>query len=206
MKAYLEGWSIVLAGYWNHYIFSPEWITDKLTKSTKVSVEFPINTPFSPPRYRFDNVIMQFSVGELILHPEASDDTTLETLKNLAGNILTELPHTPIHAAGINFVFVEDDPSELLLNIFDISDRESLSTKGFRIKSTKVERMLTLGEQTLNLLLQLKENNQAYISLNFHMDVRDSGKAKEFIEANSISGLRDRAYKILDELYDTSLS
>ncbi|MBF0524205.1 MAG: hypothetical protein HQK56_03810 [Deltaproteobacteria bacterium] len=202
MKAYLEGWSIVLAGYWNHNIFSPEWITEHLTDSTKIKIEFPMSKPLTHPRYRFDNIILQFTPNELVLSPEYQNNSTLLSLESVAIKILTELQHTPLSAVGINFWFVEDDPQRTLLGIFGISDTQSLSTHGFKIKSTTVERTLTDDTLIINLMLQYKEDGKISIGFNFHCLVSSTAEAKKFIETFNVKSLRQRAYEILDSVYD----
>ena len=56
MKAQTDGWSIVVAGFWNRMIFTPEWVTQKLTASKEVGVEVPVGMPGLQPRLVFEGV------------------------------------------------------------------------------------------------------------------------------------------------------
>lgn len=44
MKSNPEGWSVVV-GFWNRMIFSPEWVTQKLTTQKEIGIEIPVGQP-----------------------------------------------------------------------------------------------------------------------------------------------------------------
>jgi hypothetical protein len=61
----LNGWTIMLTGYWNRAIFTPTWVIGRLTRSSQVDLEIQIESPELPIRVLFDNLILTVTPSRL---------------------------------------------------------------------------------------------------------------------------------------------
>jgi hypothetical protein len=173
--------------------------SDKAT----INIEFPVDNPFLPIRVRFDGLILRIPDHHLILNPETSDAATLARVHGVAQKILTELPHTPVAAIGINFAFSERPPSEAIMGIFRAPDTSRLAAAGLTQRSISVSRELHYDGHTLNLVIGLDTDDTAKMEFNFHSDVPDASAALAFLDSNTMVELESKARAILSEVYST---
>lgn len=132
MKAIRDAWNVVLAGNWNLAIFSPNWLSKNLFGSESITIEFPL-VPGLPPRFTAEGVTVLPSTDCVMLAPKTLTDDALKRTEGMACKLLNLLPHTPISALGVNFGFLEKEPSEELLQHFVDRDETSLADAGFEI-------------------------------------------------------------------------
>ena len=143
---------------------------------------------------------MSVNSAQLVLAVERPNDGLLKTCGDVAVKILTELPHTPLAAVGLNYHFVADQLDEAVLKIFDLRDNNILSDATFKIQSTVIQRKILIGDQTVNLSLTLGEDNKVQIFFNFHKDTPSSKEAIEFLSAHA-TDLKQKAFEILSKIY-----
>jgi hypothetical protein len=205
MESNLGAWSVVIVGNWNRMIFRPEWIGGgRLTDITSINIELPINNPTLPPRYIFDDIILRVTFQRLSISPQNEDPDTLSRMQEVAIRILRELPHTPVSGIGVNFEFVEREPSPEILNIFNFSDLMRLSDEQYIVNQSNITRKLIINGQIINLRHQLDENSYMTIGFNFHRDITNTDEGIDFL-GTGILRMRDQANSILERVYNLAI-
>jgi hypothetical protein len=197
-----ENWSIVLAGSWNPRIFSAEWLSKHIFGENELQVEFP-DEPFAPYRFTARNVRITPSTHFVALVALDYGDATLRELERQARVILETLPHTPISAIGVNYGFVEEDPSPELLRVFTASDTAELATAGYSTDAVEVARRLIYDGGSFNLKLAWGEG-RVMADFNFHREVTLCSEAAAALE-NSVLPNRDRSIALLSSAYASTV-
>ena len=199
-KPNIDGWSLVMAGHWNRKIFTPAWIIGRLTTAKDLGIEVPVENPALPIRLSFDGIKLCVNSAQLVLAVDRPDDGLLKTCADVAVKILTELPHTPLHGIGLNYHFAVEEPDAAVLNVFNLSDNNTLSDADLKIRATVIQRKVLIGDQTVNLSLTLGEDNKVQYLFNFHKDTPSVKEAIEFLSIHS-TDLKQRAFDILSKIY-----
>lgn len=175
--------SMVIVGAWNSAIIQPSWLGRQIY-GVPEGDEFPVvvemaTTPKAPPRFTIGDIAYVPSDTNLMVFSSSVDMDALGDMENKVINILRALPHTPIVAFGQNFEFVDNDPGQQLLEIFDLNDNLSdRINSNFELASTSIKSTLNIEGHQLNLTRGL-EGGRVVISFNFHYQVRNAEQAVE---------------------------
>jgi len=173
--------TFVIAGKWNKYILSHNWVALNIFKEKIIDVEFSIE-PDVPFRYHKGNIRFIPSEQNVIFQALNNDKETLNDIEGKATNLISLLNITPISAFGINIKFIEPNPKEELLNSLNIMDKIN---ENFEIKSTIIKRVLKFSKKTeLNLTLSLIDNSEIFFDFNFHTRINNSDEFKLFMNEN----------------------
>lgn len=199
MTPKVEGWTVVLAGYWNPAIFSPEWVIGRLTQAQEVGVEVAI-APAPALRLTFDGLHLRVGQRRLVLGMNVPDPPSLQRMRLVVQRILNDLPHTPVSAIGVNFQFVQREPDAALLRLFDVQDHGPLADAGLVLRETTIQRRFESEGLTLNLQLGIGDEALMF-NFNFHHASANAADARAFTEAHDFVVLRDRAVRILHDAY-----
>ena len=206
MTPQVDSWTIVLPGSWNPAIFQPNWIIGRLTETQELAVDLAFSGALSLPRFRFDAVHLRAEPGRLVLGMDAPSDASLTTIQDLAIRILRALPHTPIRGAGINFRFLERNPSQELIDLFGFNDTTSLADAGFVVRASSLKRNLRFDEsRQLNLTFELRSDGALSVDANFHGEVIDAAGAIRHLEGHVVE-LKTRILALLETSYDLVLA
>lgn len=197
-----DGWTLVVRGFWNRMIFSPEWLQARglAQKGQPVGIEIPVNLA-GPPRLRFGGLVLLVDAKKLQVGVESIADERLQAMEALVVTVLNELPHTPVAALGVNFQWTEAEPSAALLRCFDIPDAGRLAEAGLTIKGRSIARRIEENGRTLNLSLHLGDDGVVLFDFNFHFDASDAQAAREAVTGKVLQ-LRDRAAAVLQTVYE----
>jgi hypothetical protein len=201
-----DGWSVVLAGFWNRSIFLPEWALPRLfpqheMKGYEVQTEVALLHAL-PLIYRDPEVAMEISGVRLVFRPQVLNDECLMRCERMARHMLEALPDTPVHGVGINFGFREAMPPGHLLGMFNDVDDDELGRRGWVIGERKLVRKLTHGEDVLSL--SMTSGGEAVdFDFNFHDDIAAglNAAARRAVEEGRVLRLRDAALELLRETY-----
>lgn len=203
-----EGWNVVLAGFWNRMIFTPEWIGPRLFPDNPQIETVVALLPVLPIIFRDNEVAAEISSARIICRPRDLDsDDAIRRAGAIAGALLEELPETPLQGLGINFGFRETDPALSLLNLFNFADNAQLAQAGWQPTERRIVRKLQHDDDTLNLSLSLS-NNQLDIDCNFHIDPSDFQNTEAKVAAvnpDRVIEMRDQAISLLDQMYGLQL-
>ena len=106
--------------------------------------------------------------------------------------------------AGINFAFLEKDPSQELLKLFRFTDTNCLADAGFVVRASSLKRNLQFEEdRQLNLGLALRADGALSVDVNFHGEVSNSEEAIAHLKGHvvelkkKILGLLKNAYELV---------
>ena len=206
MTPHVDSWNIVLPGSWNPTIFRPDWIMGRLTESQDFGVELAFGDTVGSARFRFDGIHLRADPLRLILGVDAPSDESLAKIEDIAIRTLRHLPHTPIRGAGINFGFLETDPSPELLDLFRFTDTDRLADAGFIVRKPSLKRNLQFDEvRQLNLTLELKSDGALNVDANFHGEAGNSEEAIPHLEGHLVE-LKNRILVLLERAYGLVLT
>ncbi len=199
MKLDTEFNPLVLVGAWNKHIFTLEWIGKFLLPGKNLEVEIPINVDGSP-RIFAENFRMFVINNKLVFSLRKDDDNILEEIEELSLKIADYLPHTPVVAFGINFLFKCDSNFEKLQDLFSLSDSEKLIEAGCIIDSDQIKHSFIQDNRNINLTL-IKQSDAIKFDFNFHFDVSNLVEFKEKINNNKLLHMKQIAISILSDVY-----
>jgi hypothetical protein len=98
--------TFIAVGAWNPAIIQPVWLKKHFPTRTppEIKLQFVTGGIFSF-RLDFGDFFLEPVIGRLVFIPKQLDEKTLEKIADLSNGIIEKLEHTPITAAGCNFVF-----------------------------------------------------------------------------------------------------
>jgi hypothetical protein len=199
MKPQIEGWNIVLAGFWNRMIFTPEWVMSKLTTEKDIGVEIQIGMPGLQPRLVFEGITLKVDPAMLVLGLQSVNDEALQVAQRVALSAMQALPHTPMSAVGVNFQFVEAEPDAALLKPFRVPDLNTLADEDYEVQATQIRRQLHRDGRTINFTLDLKQDKSVLLDFNFHSG--GNQEAAQLFLQTSVLSYRDQALDLLKNCY-----
>ena len=204
MEAILDGHNVVVVGAWNRRLFTPQWIKEEFAGDADVTIEVAVGNPTVPVRLSFGGLRLQVANDRIIVSGSQASDEDLGRVQDFAAGILGRLRHTPVSAVGVNFRWDEPDPSNQLLELFDLADNQSLADVGVGIQSTSIARSALWQDRVLKLSVNLTEAGAVEFHMNFHRDVTSTASAKEQVDAGLVA-LRNGAREVLASAYELEL-
>jgi len=99
--------NFVAIGAWNPAILQPQWLKKHFPKHIpdNCRIEIASSGNASAIRMNYDRVVIDPNNGRLVLMPKVLDEDTMGYISELAKGIYELLEHTPVGAAGCNFVY-----------------------------------------------------------------------------------------------------
>jgi hypothetical protein len=98
--------NLIIIGAWNPAIIQPVWLKKEFPTLVPDKFKVQVTTGVIPSfRIEFDDFIVDPYGGKLIFIPKRVDEKILKDIVLLCNGIQDKLQHTPIAAAGCNFVF-----------------------------------------------------------------------------------------------------
>jgi hypothetical protein len=175
-----EQCNFIAIGAWNPAIIQPQWLKKQFGEKIpdQCNVEIVAMGAVSAFRLSFEKFIIDPNNGRLVLIPKDGSEATFSYLAELALGIQEKLPHTPILAAGSNFVFKLDDGETFLINkqnkdadvtnfYHDINDKAKIVSKSTRH---------TLGLETCSINITYEYSTEKIIRINFDYQKYDAMK------------------------------
>lgn len=201
MNIEASDWSVVIAGYWNQAILTPAGIAYRLFKKPKenpVQVEIPLDG-IAPYRVRDGSIIVMAQPKRLHIITDPPNYENLQRALQIASIALTELPETPVIAAGFNILYRIDDMPEIILRYISSEIDEALSDEAYQITTRVLKRSITWLQGKLNLEIKYDEDGLGVISLNFE---RQSDEIKDLVEwvNTPIEEIRNTTHLILKKV------
>ena len=165
----------MIIGAWNPAIITPDWLRQQfpdLFPGDQFEAEF-ITTGALTIRFTINNVQINPSNGRLVLSCRTNDLKTFESVAVIAQAIADKLPHTPVAAVGMNFVFQASRETVLAVDRFlDQPGQDQFYAAlglGTRI-GRRITHSFALPENILNLTYEYKPEGIT-LKFNFHNDV-----------------------------------
>ena len=206
MRPKRDGWNILLAGFWNRLIFTPDWVIPHFFPGEQEIETHVALLPILPIIYKTHGVSLEVSSTRLVLRPPVPfTDEGLLRIEKMARIALDSLPETPVQAVGINFAYEDNHPAPHLLAMFNDVDDVELGQLGWEIGERRLARRLSRRDDVLNLSAVLKENAVTF-EFNFYIEVgAPASQAINRFAARKILDLRDAATELLSHTYNVEV-
>ena len=191
---------LVILGGWNaNILLNPDWLKRYLFPDAE---QFEIKLPLSagmgePPSLAAAGVRLSLAGRQLCLAPLTSDEALLDRIQELGAKVADCLPHTPVVAAGVNFVLEADDETVPAWGPPGVV--AALSVHGG--VTEQVHRYsLPLGKATLNVTVRQPVQGKHVYDCNFDHRVQSLADVKAFLAECRITEYKGVAEKIAAEL------
>ena len=205
--------SLAIVGGWNPNIINPYWIRKNLLDQSdlndpnqeKVNIDIQMDTASSIRRSTltasFREIKITFTDNRLDFSLSEGSNFTL--LEKYALKTCNRLPNTPVTAYGMNFAFTDEKISENLINIVNVAQSKNFDTP---LTFEQYNFGLDLDGINTNISIDIRnKNGRSGFRFNFHFDIDDLSKFKSGISENSIHTLREKAVKIISDVYGLRL-
>jgi len=197
----LTDWTIVMVGQWNPAIFSPDWVARNLVHEDSIETQIAVGPIARNVRYQTTNLLVIPQQDRLIIGCRNVEAATLIEMERCARTALELLSHTPINAVGINFGFIENDPSAEILRTFDLADTGILGDAGYQVGATDITREIEIAPNlVLKLRMQLKDG-RVHFHFNFTQQVRTAEEAAALL-GGRVADYRGRAVGMLTAIFN----
>ena len=202
--------ALVIVGGWNSHIFTPDWIKRYLfpreQEEFKIEMLVPrgFSTQFVLPRILSKEVEILLQENRLNFSPVENKNENFNRIQELALQLADYLPHTPVTAYGINFLFTEDSVDKDLVGLIRPKDLGKVKGFGASLTSEQYTRRLVLDGRTLNFTVGL-EDEKATFDFNFDFKIRDLVGFKTGILETSILELKQKAAQFIAQIYGLEL-
>lgn len=190
---------LVLMGGWNKHIFTPPWVNKFLLPDEKLKVEFPLNIDGSL-RITGDKIRISIVGNKLNLVAVNSSDEVFDIIQEVSLKIVDCLPHTPVSAFGINFLF-EAETNKMLEDFQKLNDIDSYSTINGEIQKTQIRRTVKFENKLLNLTIDFEEKSSNF-NFNYHYNIISISAFKEIITNSSILSHKLHALDVLKNVFE----
>jgi len=194
--------TLVIAGLWNIAIFTPEWVAKYLLPNTQLNVEFPINM-IGSLKFSTDELSIFIVEGKLNLAINKHSDDVLIKIGELANQLADYLPHTPVTAFGLNYIY-ENEFDSKINSCLTINDNEKFGGLGLVVESTSIIRKFNKENCTLTLTVN-KVENKFIFNLNYNFPIRTLAEFKEKFEPKALLNFKKDSLEILEKLYGLKL-
>ena len=200
--------TVVLVGAWNLAIFSQEWVRQNILRSEdypEIKIQYPLNVLHS---LRFSIDKFSFCIGDnrlMFTLTEKSEQAEKDML-SVVSSICQKLPHTPVSAMGINFVFETEND---VATINALSDTQRLvQSIGQAQTSIEIVRSYKKNDkETLNFKISKIGDNKVKYDINYDyrsVSIQEITDILNGVE-NIIKAKREEALRFLKEVYQEEL-
>lgn len=189
---------LVIIGAWNTPLFSYKWINDNLYDAKlagNISSELVVYYDrLSVKRYKLNNIVFEVNPNKLVFKCDQNDSESLSWIIDMANEILTKLPHTPVESFGVNVSIIRD---EIIANCFEMGLISGFANDS-KLKLSTGYVASDNNSKKLNVDITINESNTSY-EFNFHHIVSDIGIIKQFLVNDIFVTSRALADKFIKE-------
>lgn len=171
-----EQCTFVINGAWNTAIIQPDWLRSQFP--TLIPSELDIL--FIPGdvrllRYDLGNITLEPDNNRLIFIPKKIDDETLDYIAKLSTEIQRKLPHTPISAAGANYVFELDENERFCIPVLENSEELKSHYKDVvlaELTSKVIRHTFSFSDHQLNIEFRINHDTKI-VQYNYHYKLNE---------------------------------
>lgn len=206
---------LVVVGGWNpNIVLNPNWLKKYLfPDQEKFHVEMLFGPGQSPsPCVTAGNIKISVPGNRLCFSLTTFEDSSFDRIQDLACKLADYLPHTPVNAYGVNFVFASSITECNFINQ-DTPLFKALTAEGQKIKEEHSRYSLHYKNAVLNLTA--RENHQEEgsgmnfnLDFNFHHPIDDLSQLKAGLDETFIQNYylfaMDFAKKIKEQIFESS--
>jgi hypothetical protein len=199
--------SFIIVGKWNRHILTPEWVAKNVFQTEKLEIQFPINQPDLPPRYKSsDNILFIPAVNRCqFIAQEPYDDGMLGKICRYVKSLVSILAYTPISGFGINFVFEEKSENFKQLELFRLFDNDEIIKKKYSAKVIDIKRQFQLdANNLLNFGISYKQDRVAF-DFNFHYNATTPAEIEALTTEDLFVENKIKALDLMKDVYQLEL-
>ena len=192
---------LVITGSWNPAIVNPSWVGRHLFQKPEgqeiavIEVALP---EARPPIFYIEEFGFSASQPRIDFFLNSFNSDSVARLEELVLRLLEILPHTPITAVGLNYIFEVEGATRALLDKFQTQENIE---RAFRVIERVFVSRIDLGDGVrLNLRRQLSLD-RTVLDLNFHQDVTEIEKIRAII-SGGVEAYFERALEVIERLYN----
>lgn len=167
-----NNWNVVILGAWNQAILTPDWVSKNMfvtPEGTAVEVQVALDR-VAPIRIKHGAVTVSPGPDRLVASCGTSDEPSLEEAANVLRRALSELPRTPVLAAGVNRRYMFDPIPAELGDLVRSTLSGRLEGEGREANAHNMKVRVPWAGGNLNLELTLDETKLAgAVSLNYEL-------------------------------------
>jgi len=183
MPAVPSLWNAIVRGAWNRAILTPDGIRRhlyRLADDGPVELEMAVDKP-GLFKVSHGGLSVSPTASALEVAPERPEIDGLFRACELCITALTELPRTPVSAAGINFRYTYEELPDDVLNATRAQIDDLLSDSGFAIRESGTSRQLTHAPGVINVLIKEQGHASGTLELNFHLGSASEGDLRAWL-------------------------
>lgn len=169
-------WNIIIVGYWNRAILTPQGIATRLfglSPETPIEIEVPIDT-LGPFRVTHDQMTVSVQLNRLVIEPAQCEFQELQRAKEIARQSIDGLPETPLDAVGINVRYRSQEPNDALIAILANQWDNDISDQDFQIRGRNISRSLDWNDGKINVSVsQTDAESKVVINIERTSKVKD---------------------------------
>lgn len=192
---------LVIIGGWNRHIFTQDWVKRYLfPEDQKFEIDMLVPHDFNAQliytRISSDDVEILLGENRLKFNLLEIKNENFDQIKELSLQLADYLPHTPVTAYGVNFIFTENNISEDLIKLVRPSDLESIE----HYTSEQYTRGFELNRRNFNYTIIVSDDIVTF-KLNFHFNISDLVGFKTGISETPILKLKKEAIEFIKQTY-----
>lgn len=183
MPLIAKDWTVVVIGFWNRAILTPSWVATKLIglpEGTPINVLVPMDV-IGPVQISHDDIVVIPSSGNLVIQATKCNYPTLRSAMTVATNTLTELPRTPVSAAGYNVRFRCKDAVGQIEEVLTSDWDNRISDEKITILERKFIRTLEWRDGTIKLFVTHEPKEGYELLFNFELVSNDQSKLRNWL-------------------------
>lgn len=148
--------NFIIIGAWNPAIIQPVWLKSQfpdMIKGEQFGIELETG-PVSSFRYDVNNIFISPNSDRLTFIPKEINCDTLSFISKLSISIYKKLSHTPVLAAGCNFVYKLEDNEVFCINNFEQPEKLSEFYENIELKeltSQQIRHKFSFSNHNLNI-------------------------------------------------------
>lgn len=182
-------WNIVLVGYWNVAILTPQGIAQRLFELPVGESTFQIEVPIDgmgPNKVSYDNLAVLVTSKNLQIKLNEPNFDNLVKGFQVAKKALEKLPETPVRAAGFNLRYRVNKPDSEIAMVTQATI-DSINDLGLQIQSWGLTRTIRFKSGLINLSSHIETDGSHQIIFNFHREADTPDKHNTLVEWLSIN-------------------
>lgn len=205
MKWIHEKEALIIAGGWNpNIILNHDWLKKYLfpeQKTFNVTLSFVKGVP-DAPAVSSETIKITLRGVRLGFTPLKEDPALLEQIQDCAIKIADYLPHTPVTAFGVNFVYEAENSAMVeALKAYRASGQCLESLNGFGEIGEELHRYsLPIEKATLNLVIKVSMGGLITYDFNFAHSIDSLTGVKDILAETSIELYQKKSQQMVRAL------